>query len=63
MLPSEAETRSKAFDVIREVAAAMGKQSEKDEKRLRDVGGLFGVEQGQATTTPFSRREVQARAS
>jgi hypothetical protein len=30
---------------------------------LREVGGLFGVEQGQTTTIPFPRREVQAKAS
>ena len=63
MLPSEAETRSKAFDVIKEVMAAVGKLSPEDEKRLREIGGLFGVEQGEATTIPFPRREVQAKAS
>jgi len=63
MLPSEAETRSKAFDVIKEVMAAVGKLSPEDEKRLREIGGLFGVEQGEATTIPFPRREVQAKVS
>jgi pimeloyl-ACP methyl ester carboxylesterase len=63
MLPSELETRSKAFDVIAEVMAAMGKLSQEDEKRLREVGGLFGVEQGEATTIPFPRRGAQAKAS
>ena len=63
MLPSQAETRSKAFDVIKEVMAAVGKLSGEDEKRLREIGGLFGVEQGEATTLPFLRREVPAKAS
>jgi hypothetical protein len=63
MLPSEAETRSQAFDVVKEVMAAVGKPSPEDEKRLREIGGLFGVEQGEATTIPFPRREVQAKAS
>jgi pimeloyl-ACP methyl ester carboxylesterase len=63
MLPSQAETRSKAFDVIKEVMAAIGKLSAEDEKRLREIGGLFGVEQGEVTTVPFPRREVPAKAS
>jgi pimeloyl-ACP methyl ester carboxylesterase len=63
MLPSELETRSKAFDVITEVMAAMGKLSQEDEKRLREVGGLFGVEQREATTIPFLRRGAQAKVS
>jgi hypothetical protein len=63
MLPPDTETRSKAFELIKEVMGAVGKLSAEDEKRLREVGGLFGVEQGEATTIPFPRREVQAKAS
>jgi pimeloyl-ACP methyl ester carboxylesterase len=63
LLPSDAETRSKAFDLIKEVMAAIGKLSPEDEKRLREIGGLFGVEQGEATTFPFPPRELQAKAS
>ena len=63
MLPSEAETRNEAFDVIKEVMGALGNLSAEDEKRLREVGGLFGVDQGEATTIPFPRRGAQAKAS
>jgi pimeloyl-ACP methyl ester carboxylesterase len=63
MLSPDTETRSKAFELIKEVMGAVGKLSAEDEKRLREVGGLFGVEQGEATTIPFPRREVQAKAS
>jgi hypothetical protein len=63
MLASDAETRSKAFDLIREVMAAVGNLSPEDENRLREIGALFGVEQGEATTIPFPRRELQAKAS
>ena len=49
--------------MIKEVIAAMGKLSAVDEKRLREVGVLFGVEQGTATTIPFPRRDGQAKAS
>jgi len=62
MLPSETETRSKAFDLIREVMSAAGKLSAEDEKRLREIAGLFGLEPGEGTTIPFPRRE-QAKAS
>jgi hypothetical protein len=63
MLPSDAETRSRAFDLIREVMSAAGKLSAEDEKRLHEIAGLFGLEQGEATTIPFPRREPQAKAS
>jgi hypothetical protein len=63
MLPSDTETRSKAFDLIREVMSAAGKLSAEDEKRLHEIAGLFGLEQGEATTIPFPRREPQAKAS
>ena len=59
MLASEVETRSKAFDLIKEVMAAVGTLSAEDEKRLREIGALFGVEQGEGRTIPFPRREVQ----
>jgi hypothetical protein len=63
MLPSDSQTRSKAFELIKHVMGAVGKLSPEDENRLREIGGLFGVEQGEATTIPFPRREVQAKAS
>jgi hypothetical protein len=63
MLPSDSQTRSKAFELIKQVMAAVGKLSPEDENRLREIGGLFGVEQGEATTIPFPRKEIQARAS
>jgi pimeloyl-ACP methyl ester carboxylesterase len=62
MPPPDAETRSKAFALVKEVLAACGKLSADDEKRLREIGRLFGVEQ---STVPFPqvRREVPAKAS
>jgi hypothetical protein len=59
MLGSDLETRSKAFDVIKEVMAALGTLSAEDEKRLGEVGALFGLEYGEGRTIPFPRREVQ----
>jgi hypothetical protein len=62
MLPADPETRSKAFDLIKEVMAARGALSVEDEKRLNEVAKLFGVD---GTTIPFpqTRRELQAKAS
>jgi len=62
MLPTDAEPRSKAFDLIKEVMAARGAMSAEDERRLNEVGKLFGVD---GTTIPFrqTRRELQAKAS
>jgi hypothetical protein len=63
MLPPDIETRSKAFNLIKEVISAAGKLSAEDEKRLREIGTLFGIEQPEPTTIPFPRREPQAKAS
>jgi len=65
-LPPEAEQRRKAFDLIKQVLAAHGELSAEDQKRVNEVGRLFGVEEdGSAGLTPFRqpRREPQARAS
>jgi pimeloyl-ACP methyl ester carboxylesterase len=59
MLGSDVETRNKAFEVIKEVMAALGTLSAEDEKRLREIGALFGLEHGEGRTIPFPRREVQ----
>jgi hypothetical protein len=61
MLPPDIETRSKAFNLIKEVISAAGKLSAEDEKRLREIGTLFGIEQPEPTTIPFPRREPQEK--
>jgi pimeloyl-ACP methyl ester carboxylesterase len=64
MLPTDAEARSKAFGLIKEVMAARGPMSADDEKRLQEVGRLFGTgEEGAAIPFPQARKEVQAKAS
>ena len=57
MLPPDTETRSKAFDLMKEVMAAVGKLSAEDEKRLRKTGRLFGIEE------VVQIRRLQAKAS
>ena len=64
MLPSDTKTRSKAFDVIKEVMAAVGTLSPEDEKRLREIERLFGIgDEGATIPFPHARRELQAIAS
>jgi hypothetical protein len=63
MLPAEAETRREAFKVIKGVMAACGEPSTEDEKRLSEIGRLFGIGE-QGATIPFLQiRRVPAKAS
>jgi pimeloyl-ACP methyl ester carboxylesterase len=63
MLPAEAETRREAFKVIKGVMAACGEPSTEDEKRLSEIGRLFGIGK-QGATIPFLQiRRVPAKAS
>jgi hypothetical protein len=64
MLPSDTETRSKAFCHIKEVMAAVGKLSPEDEKRLSEIGRLFGVgDEGAAIPFPRNRKRASAKES
>jgi hypothetical protein len=68
MLPSDPETRRTAFGLIRQVLAARGEMSPDDQKRMSEVGRLFGV--GEEATTarnlkvfPSALKEAQTKAS
>jgi hypothetical protein len=63
MLPAEAETRREAFDVIKEVMAACGELSTEDEKRLSEIGRLFGISDEGATIPILQIRRLPAKAS
>ena len=69
MLPPDADTRIKAFDLIRQVLAARGTFSAEDSARLDEVARLFGIDEGgisgPTSPTPFRqvRKESQAKAS
>jgi hypothetical protein len=66
MLPADAESRRKAFDLIKKVLAARGEMSEEDSDRLGEVARLFGVDDDSAAARlprRQSREEFQARAS
>jgi hypothetical protein len=66
MLPPDAETRLKAFDLIKQVLSARGELSAEDKKRTSEVARLFGAdEEAIAGRVPFrqTRTDFQARAS
>jgi hypothetical protein len=52
MLPPDAETRTKTFDLIRQVLSARGELSTEDSARLAQVGRLFGIGDS-GVATPF----------
>ncbi len=67
MLPADAETRRKAFDLIKQVLGARGESLRGGQGRgLNEVERLFGVDDdGSAGRPPFrqTRTEPRARAS
>jgi hypothetical protein len=63
MLPADLETRREAFDVVRQVMAALGELSAEDKKRLGIVAQLFGVEAASGAPSTVVPMPAQARAS
>jgi pimeloyl-ACP methyl ester carboxylesterase len=66
MLPSDAEERRKAFDLIKQVLGARGEMSPEDEKRMSEVARLFDVDDKRSVDQiPFrrTRKELQNKAS
>jgi pimeloyl-ACP methyl ester carboxylesterase len=64
LVPPDADTRSEAFNVVKQIVAASGEISADDEKRLEEIGRLFGIrEEGPTIAFPQIRRELAAKAS
>jgi hypothetical protein len=64
LLPADAAARSEGLDAIRQVAAACGEISAQDEKRLSEIGRLFGIgDEGAAIPFRQNRRGPPAKAS
>src|SRR5215468_11280981 len=62
--PADAAIRGDGFNAIRQVLAACGKSSAEDEKRLSEIGRLFGIgDDGVAIPFPQNRRGASAKAS
>ncbi|HXX02879.1 MAG TPA: DUF3141 domain-containing protein [Xanthobacteraceae bacterium] len=65
MLPADAETRRKSFDLIGRILSARGALTAEDEGRVGRVGQLFGVADRRASLSSGSEnlKELEARAS
>jgi pimeloyl-ACP methyl ester carboxylesterase len=64
LVPPDADTRSEAFNVVKQIVAASGEISADDEKRLEEIGRLFGIrEEGPKIAFPQIRKELAAKAS
>jgi pimeloyl-ACP methyl ester carboxylesterase len=64
LLPADPAIRSEGFNAIRQVMAACGETSAEDEKRLSEIGRLFGIgEDGAAIPFPQNRRGASVKAS
>src|SRR5215475_12133679 len=68
MLPADADTRRKAYELIKQIMSARGELSAEDKERMLRVARAFGVEEA-STTVPnltvvaSTRKEAQAKAS
>jgi hypothetical protein len=63
LIPPNAESRSEAFDAVKQVMEACGETSAEDEKRLSEIARLFGIAEEDATIPFLQIRRLQAKAS
>jgi hypothetical protein len=63
LLPREAETRIKAFDLIKQVMGARGEISAQDRTRMGEVARLFGVDDGGAESGRVRPIQKERQAS
>ena len=68
MLPADADTRRKAYELIKQVMSARGEFSAEDKERMLRVARAFGVEEASPmvpnlTVVASTRKEAQAKAS
>jgi pimeloyl-ACP methyl ester carboxylesterase len=68
MLPADADTRRKAYELIKQIMSARGEFSAEDKERMLRIARAFGVEEASTivpnlTVVPSTRKEAQAKAS
>jgi hypothetical protein len=68
MLPADADTRRKAFDLIKQALSARGELSAEDKERMQRVARVFGLDEASTavpnlTVIASARQETQAKAS
>jgi hypothetical protein len=68
MLPADADTRRKAFDLIKQALSARGEFSAEDNDRMQRVARAFGIDEASTavpnlTVIASARHEAQPKAS
>ena len=66
MLPPDADTRRKGFDLIKQALSARGAFSDEDNKRMQRIARAFGLDEPTVpnlTVIASARQETQAKAS
>jgi|RhiMetdeSRZDD1v2_1073273.scaffolds.fasta_scaffold90600_2 uncharacterized protein DUF3141 len=66
MLPPDADTRRKGFDLIKQALSARGAFSDEDNKRMQRIARAFGLDEPTVpnlTVIASARQEAQAKAS
>ena len=68
MLPPDTQTRTAAFELVRQALGARGALSAEDRKRMDEIAQLFGVDAGSAAPpnlalVPPAGTHTQAKAS
>jgi hypothetical protein len=63
MLPADAKTRRKAFDLVQEVMRARGELSAEDKARMLRVGQLFEIPEESSAVRNLAVVSQQAKAS
>jgi hypothetical protein len=68
MLPPDADTRRKGFDLIKQALSARGAFSDEDNKRMQRMARAFGIDEPSSTVPNLTviasaRQEAQAKAS
>jgi pimeloyl-ACP methyl ester carboxylesterase len=58
LLPADSATRSEGFNAVRQVTAACGEISAEDEKRLSEIGRLFGIGEDGAHHSLSARERI-----
>jgi len=68
MLPTDADARRQALDLVKQIMTACGPLSDEDNERMRRVARAFGVDEPSTvvrnlTVVASERQEAQAKAS
>jgi hypothetical protein len=63
MLPTDTESREKAYGLVKQLMSARGELSAEDKKRMDEIAGLFGLGSGAQPRLREVSKKPQAKAS